>query len=82
MEVAESTEDAIIRRIEKNHERKIRINHDLEMRIKEWRYKHFKALNIPSYMVMSDKTLQEIANRISEEFLHIHVCTRSERKQF
>lgn len=57
------TEEEIVERIEKE-EQEIKVNFGLEMRLKDWRYKQFKARNIPSYMVMSNKTLQEIATRI------------------
>ena len=57
------TEEEIVERIEKEEE-EIKINFGLEMRLKDWRYKQFKARNIPSYMVMSNKTLQEIATKI------------------
>ena len=57
------TEEEIVERIEKKEE-EIKINFGLEMHLKDWRYKQFKARNIPSYMVMSNKTLQEIATRI------------------
>ncbi len=60
------TEDEIIRSIEKDQvqEQEIKVNLGLEMRLKKWRQEHYTALNIPSYMVMSNKTLQEIATRI------------------
>ena len=54
----------IVCRIEREQELEIKVNLGLEMRLKEWRYQHYKALNIPSYMVMSNKTLQDIATRI------------------
>ena len=57
------TEEEIVERI-KEEEQEIKVNLGLEMRLKDWRYKQFKARNIPSYMVMSNKTLQEIATRI------------------
>ena len=57
------TEEEIVERIEKE-EQEIKVNFGLEMRLKDWRYQQFKARNIPSYMVMSNKTLQEIATRI------------------
>ena len=57
------TEEEIVERIEKE-EQEIKVNLGLEMRLKDWRYKQFKALNIPSYMVMSNKTLLEIATKI------------------
>lgn len=57
------TEEEIVQRIEKE-EQEIKVNLGLEMRLKEWRAKHFKDLNIPSYMIMSNKTLLEIATKI------------------
>ena len=57
------TEEEIVQRIEKE-EQVIKVNLGLEMRLKEWRAKHFKDLNIPSYMIMSNKTLLEIATKI------------------
>lgn len=57
------TEEEIVERIEKE-EQEIKVNFGLEMRLKDWRYKQFKARNIPSYMVMSNKTLLEIATKI------------------
>ena len=57
------TEEEIVESIEKE-EQEITVNFGLELRLKEWRQKHFKALNIPSYMVMSNKTLLEIATKI------------------
>ena len=50
--------------MEKEQERELKVNFRLEMRLKEWRYEHYKALKIPSYMVMSNRTLQEIATKI------------------
>ena len=43
---------------------KLAVNFMLEMRLKEWRAEHYKALNIPAYMVIPNKTLLEIAARI------------------
>ena len=40
------------------------INLGLEIRLKEWRAKHYKALNIPAYRVIPNKTLTEIATKI------------------
>ena len=40
------------------------VNLGLEIRLKEWRSKHYKALNIPAYMVIPNKTLTEIATKI------------------
>ena len=59
------TENEIVRRIEKDQEEEdIKINLGLEIRLKDWRREHYKALKIPSYMVMPNKTLQDIATRI------------------
>ena len=58
------TENEIVQRIEKDQEEDIKINFELEMRLKDWRREQYKALKIPSYMVMSNKTLQDIATRI------------------
>lgn len=40
------------------------VNIGLEIRLKEWRSKHYKALNIPAYRVIPNKTLTEIATKI------------------
>ena len=40
------------------------VNLGLEIRLKEWRSKHYKALNIPAYRVIPNKTLIEIATKI------------------
>lgn len=42
------------------------VNFGLEMRLKEWRSKHYKALKIPAYMVIPNKTLTEIATKIPQ----------------
>ena len=68
------TENEIVQRIEKDQEEYIKINFELEMRLKDWRREQYKALKIPSYMVMSNKTLQDIATiipRSREELMTI-----------
>jgi superfamily II DNA helicase RecQ len=40
------------------------VNLGLEIRLKEWRSKHYKASNIPAYMVIPNKTLTEISTKI------------------
>ena len=67
-DIIKEMESGLADKIERDHareiEKELKINIGLETRLKEWRYKHYKALNIPSYMVMPNNTLQEIASRI------------------
>lgn len=61
-------EEDIVREMERDDTRltgeHMTVNMDLERRLKEWRHEHYKALNLPSYMVIQNKTLKEIAVRI------------------
>jgi superfamily II DNA helicase RecQ len=67
-DIIKEMESGLADKIERDHareiEKELKINIGLETRLKEWRYKHYKTLNIPSYMVMPNKTLMEIASRI------------------